>query len=74
MQSRCCGAGGGFKIAFNDKATAIATKRVIEAQDTDADCIITCCPFCKSNLLDGANPVENGLKTIDLMELLLEAI
>jgi Fe-S oxidoreductase len=74
IQSKCCGAGGGFKIAFNEQATTIASKRVNEAMDTGADCIITCCPFCKSNLLDGADSVEGGLKTMDLMELVLETI
>ena len=72
--SRCCGAGGGFKMAFNAKATTIASKRVEEAMDTEADRIITCGPFCKRNLLDGEATLENGLKTIDLMELLLEVL
>jgi Fe-S oxidoreductase len=74
MGSRCCGAGGGFKIAFNDKATTIGTKRVQEAMGTEAECIITCCPFCKTNLLHGADNLDNGIKTMDLMELILQAL
>ena len=72
--SRCCGAGGGFKIAFNEKATLIGSKRVREAIDTGADEIITTCPFCKTNLLDGSIGLNKELKTYDLVELLYEAI
>lgn len=74
MSSKCCGAGGGFKIAFNDKATTIASKRVKEAIKTEAECIITTCPFCKTNLLHGADRIEDGPKTYDLMELALKAL
>jgi Fe-S oxidoreductase len=74
MASRCCGAGGGFKIAFNDSATTIGFKRVKEANATGAEIIITTCPFCKTNLNDGATKVEGGLKTYDLVELALEAL
>ncbi len=74
MQSRCCGAGGGFKIAFNEKATIIGSKRVKEALETEAESIITCCPFCKTNLLHGADMMGSGLKTHDLMELILEVL
>ena len=74
MKSQCCGAGGGFKIAFNEKATTIGSKRVAEAMQTEADFIITCCPFCKTNLLHGGEIIENGLKTYDLMEVILKAL
>jgi Fe-S oxidoreductase len=74
MRSRCCGAGGGFKIAFNEKATTIGSKRVKEAVKTEPDSIITCCPFCKTNLLHGAESLDMGIKTYDLMELLLKAL
>jgi Fe-S oxidoreductase len=74
MRGQCCGAGGGFKIAFNEKATVIGSKRVQEAAKTDPDCIITCCPFCKTNLNHGAESINMNMKTYDLMELLLKAL
>jgi heterodisulfide reductase subunit D len=74
INSRCCGAGGGFKIAFNDKAKLIGSKRVKEAVATGADEIITTCPFCKTNLLEGSIGLNKELKTIDLVELLYDAI
>lgn len=74
MHSRCCGAGGGFKIAFKDKAINLASKRVKEAIDTGAECIITTCPFCKTNLTHGADKLKDGIKTFDIMELALKAL
>ncbi|UCF07788.1 MAG: (Fe-S)-binding protein [Thermoplasmata archaeon] len=74
MQSRCCGAGGGFKIAYNDKATTIGSKRVKEAMETEAGSIVTTCPFCKTNLNHGAEAMGADLRTYDLVELTLEAM
>jgi Fe-S oxidoreductase len=74
MRSQCCGAGGGFKIAFNEKATTIGGKRVKEALKSDPDCIVTCCPFCKTNLNHGAQSIESPLRTYDLMELVSKTI
>jgi Fe-S oxidoreductase len=67
-QSRCCGAGGGFKIAFNDIAEDIALDRVKEAQETGAELIVTPCPFCVVNLNAGAKKGDIPLKAIDLLQ------
>lgn len=72
--SQCCGAGGGFKMAFNDTAVDIAVKRVKEAKATGAELIITPCPFCVVNLNAGAKKANIQLKTIDLMQLVTMAI
>ena len=74
VQSRCCGAGGGFKIAFNDKATSIGAKRVKEALETEAELMVTTCPFCKTNLNHGAEALENDMRTFDLVELMWESM
>ena len=74
VQSRCCGAGGGFKIAFNDKATTIGAKRVKEALETEAELMVTTCPFCKTNLNQGAEAIENEMRTYDLVELMWESM
>ncbi len=74
MKSRCCGAGAGFKAQFNDYAENIAADRVQEALDTGAEQIITTCPFCAVNLNAGAKKGGIKLKTVDLMQLVLEAL
>ena len=73
MGSRCCGAGGGYKCAFNDMAVNIAAERVKEAVDTGADILATTCPFCVVNLQAGAKQIGAKIKIVDIAELLLEA-
>ena len=73
-ESQCCGAGGGFKIAFNDVSEDIAVKRVQEAKATGAELIVTPCPFCVVNLNAGAKKGNIDIKAIDLMQLVSMAI
>ncbi|NLI74603.1 MAG: (Fe-S)-binding protein [Euryarchaeota archaeon] len=73
MNSRCCGAGGGYKSAFNDLAVNIAAERVKEAVATGADILVTTCPFCVLNLEAGAQQIGSDIKVMDISELLLEA-
>lgn len=72
--SRCCGAGGGFKIAYNDLAENIAADRVREAQATGAELIVTPCPFCVVNLNAGAKKADVPLKTMDLVHFVMQAL
>ncbi len=71
--SRCCGAGCGCVAAFRNIAVALALERVLEAQNTGAELIITTCPFCNLNLNNVAG--DNGLiKTLDVVQLAYEAV
>ena len=70
--SRCCGAGGGYKSQFNDFATAVAIERIHDAEETGADVLITCCPFCVLNLTQGAKKAGSNIKVMDLAQVLLE--
>ncbi len=67
--SRCCGAGGGFKIAFNEQAESIAADRVLEAVETGAELIATPCPFCVVNLNAGARKAGVDIKTMDVVDI-----
>jgi Fe-S oxidoreductase len=72
--SHCCGAGGGFKIAFNEHAENIAGKRAKEAYDTGAELIVTPCPFCVVNLNAGAKKDNIPIKAVDLMQFVIQAL
>ncbi len=71
--SRCCGAGGGFKSAYNDAAVNIAAERVREAVATGAEVLATTCPFCVVNLQAGAKKIGAKIRVVDISQLLLEA-
>ncbi len=70
----CCGAGGGFKSAFNDMAENIAADRVREAARAGAEMIATSCPFCQVNLNAGAKKAGLDIKTLDVCQIALQAL
>lgn len=69
-QSRCCGSGGGVKSAYGDLANSIATLRIEEAEYTNADLIVTSCPFCKLQLSENSD----NLEVLDLSEFVLKIL
>ncbi len=70
--SRCCGAGGGYKSAFNDFAVNIAAERINDAAEVGAEIIATACPFCVLNLKAGAKKIGSDIKVMDISEILLQ--
>lgn len=72
--AHCCGAGGGYKSAFNNSAENIAAKRVEEAEEVGAEIILTSCPFCQVNLNAGAKKIGSKIKTIDIAQLLQQVV
>ena len=68
-ESRCCGAGAGLQSAFPKLSRELASKRIAEAKSTGATTLVTCCPFCETQLR-----TVPGIKVVDLMELLLNSI
>ena len=65
QNSLCCGAGGGVKSAYPEIAYEMSIERLKQAKDTNAEKLITTCPFCKTNL-------ENeDIEVLDLCEFLI---
>ncbi len=65
--ARCCGSGGGVKSAYGDLSNSIAELRIDEAKETDADLLVTACPFCKLNLSQNSENFD----VLDLSEFVL---
>jgi len=68
FESRCCGAGAGLQSAFPKLSHDLAAKRIAEAKATGATTLVTCCPFCETQLR-----TVPGIKVADLLEFLLDA-
>ncbi len=68
MNSWCCGAGGGVKSSFKEFALKTSEERIREAELTGAKTLLSCCPFCKINLKDGAESANSDLEIMDLTE------
>lgn len=74
VNSWCCGAGGGLKTAFPERATELSSNRLEQAEKTGADTITSACSFCYQNLLDGLVLRKSKMEMKDVMEILAEAI
>ncbi|RMF96117.1 MAG: (Fe-S)-binding protein [Candidatus Schekmanbacteria bacterium] len=68
----CCGAGGMVKWIYNDFSLWSAKERLEEAGQTDAEILVSSCPFCKWNFSE-ANENEN-LEIMDFTELVAKVI
>ena len=68
--SFCCGGGGGNYWA-EEEGTRINHSRSREAFDTNADKIVTACPFCLLMITDGLKKYTEEQKTFDIAELVV---
>ncbi len=66
-EARCCGGGGGVRSAFPELSEKIAGRRVDQA--AFADVLVTCCPFCVTNLRSGGDKNGSKVEICDLVEL-----
>ncbi len=75
-QSFCCSAGGGRILAEEKLGGRINIKRVKMAADTQAEMLISNCPFCLTMFEDGVKgaELEEKLKPRDIAEILAERI
>jgi Fe-S oxidoreductase len=70
----CCGGGGAVPQAYPDFADFTAAKRLDEAQTTGAEAIATACSSC-NRILGSAKASDGGtMKTIDVLELVEQAL
>jgi Fe-S oxidoreductase len=72
--SQCCGAGGGYKIQFNDRAEHIASLRVKEAVGVGAELLVSACPFCVTNLSAGAKVAGADMPVAEIVSLVADSV
>jgi Fe-S oxidoreductase len=70
----CCGGGGGVPDAFPDFSQWIANQRIAEAVSTEAESIVSGCPFCQSSFQKAISGIKNRLHYYDITELVAKAI
>jgi Fe-S oxidoreductase len=69
----CCGGGGGHMWQEAETEERFADKRAEQAGETDAEAVITACPFCVQTIDDGVKTTGVDLPVRDLATVLLEA-
>jgi len=66
---RCCGMAGTFSINFYDLSRKIAEKKTDSIDSTGADIVVTDCPGCQIQLIDGITRKRMPQKVLHIMEL-----
>ncbi|MBW1713654.1 MAG: (Fe-S)-binding protein, partial [Deltaproteobacteria bacterium] len=78
--AKCCGGGGGMKAFDLDLSLELAQKRVLQAVDLGAEAIVSACPSCKQNFVQGsarlkkAGQLKKKMKVMDVTELLAKRL
>ena len=78
--AKCCGGGGGMKGFNLDLSLELAGNRVKAAYDLGADAIVSACPSCKQNFVQGsaklkkAGELDKKLPAMDITELIAKRL
>jgi len=67
--SLCCGGGGDVEMADADLASAVARRRLAQAEETGARYLVSACQQCKRTLATAARRNKVRLKVLDILEL-----
>jgi heterodisulfide reductase subunit D len=70
----CCGGGGDVEMADAEVVAAVGRSRMLQAQETGAQFIITACQQCKRTLLGAARTNKIRIRTLDIAELVWESV
>ena len=70
FETRCCGGGGGLLTVNPKMSLEIAANRILEAEETNAETIVTACPTCESVLEAIIKRERKNLNVRDVVELL----
>jgi len=71
----CCGAAGGMKTYDNKLAVKMGTGQIEKGRATQAEILVSTCPFCLENLRDANNKLSHPFKeVVDLANIVERAI
>jgi fumarate reductase (CoM/CoB) subunit B len=67
---RCCGSGGGVRAGKPELAAKMGKRKVEMIKDTDADAVITICPFCEYHIRDSLKKEGSDIDVLNILKLL----
>lgn len=70
----CCGAGGGCSETLPEFSAWTAGERILEANATGAQALVTACPWCENNFAGAVDENGNGIEVLDIFELVRRAL
>jgi glycolate oxidase iron-sulfur subunit len=66
----CCGLGGSFRITHREASLAIQARKMHSIKKTDAETVITACPGCLIQLMDGSRRHRLPVRVIHISQLI----
>ena len=70
----CCGAGGGCSETLPEYSAWTAGERILEANATGAQALVTACPWCESNFSGAVDENGNSIEVLDIFDLVRRAL
>lgn len=67
---RCCGSGGGVRAGKPELAAKMGEKKVDMIKDTEAEAVITICPFCEYHIRDSLKKEGSNVDVLNILKLL----
>ena len=74
MDTLCCGGGGGGIWTENREAREVTKRRLEEAVKTEADIMVTACPYCIRMFEDELKVLRYNIPISDVVEILYESM
>ncbi len=74
MAEKCCGQGGSFGIKYPEASLALLSQKMSSVKRTGAQAIVTSCPGCTIQLLDGAKRFGPTVPVIHISRLLANSV
>ena len=65
----CCGLGGSFALTHPEASSAIQAKKIESIKNTGADVVVTSCPGCMIQLMDGIKRKNLPVKVMHINQL-----
>ncbi|MBN1582559.1 MAG: (Fe-S)-binding protein [Anaerolineae bacterium] len=74
QNSLCCGGGGNVETFSPDTVNEASRRRLLQAQATGAQYVVSACQQCMRTLFNGARKNKIRVRAIDLSQIVLESV
>ena len=74
QNSLCCGGGGNVEAFSPDTVNEASRRRLLQAQDTGAQYVVSACQQCMRTLYNGARKNQIRVRAVDISQIVLESV